>query len=436
MKSNTLTIEKIVNGGYGLARDDTGQVILLHNALPGEKVRYRITDRRKKTLFGQAEPVGGAHACRIAPPCPYYGRCGGCNLQHCSYEEQLKIKTQIVTELFQGLFKNIGKCTPSPEKFGYRQRIRLQLNENAVGFLRFRSAEIVPITTCLLAHPLINAALESLLQSESFPILSAFSQEMELLYNPGTNSVTLLFHCKRRPRPAEHKKADEIVRTIDGVERIFFIGSDFSLEGPCTDNTAASKTKQLSYNILNTTAQKTLRLSWEVGGFCQVNLRQNENLIGYVLQHCQDVSGLQILDLFCGMGNFSIPLAQRAYSVIGVEGQGAAIRAARQNCSEAGLTNAQFIKGSSDAVCRKFIEEKQKFDVTLVDPPRQGLSGLVSDLATLTNRKIIYISCDPATLVRDIINLQQHNFQLVSVQPFDMFPQTHHIETVAILEKN
>jgi 23S rRNA (uracil1939-C5)-methyltransferase len=436
MKSNTLTVEKIVNGGYGLARDDTGQVILLHNSLPGEKVRYRITDKRKKTLFGQAEPVGTTHACRIAPPCHYYGRCGGCNLQHCSYDEQLNIKTQIMTELFQGLFANIGKCTPSPEQFGYRQRIRLQIHEGTIGFLRFRSSEIVPITACLLAHSQINAALESLLQNESFQILAGSSKEIELLYNPGSKSVTLVFHCQRKPRPAEQKSAVDLVRTTDEVERIFFTGSDFSLQGPYTDGAVTSTAKKLSYLFTETSAKQAFRLSWEVGGFCQVNLRQNENLIDYIIQHCQDLSGMKVLDLFCGMGNFSIPLARIADSVIGVEGQGAAVRAARQNCAEANLTNTNFIKGASDAVCRNFHDEQRKFDVTLVDPPRQGVGSLVADLAAITRRKIIYISCDPATLVRDIISLQQHCFQLVSVQPFDMFPQTHHIEAVAILEKN
>ncbi len=436
MESNTLTVEKIVNGGYGLARDDAGQVILLHNSLPGETVRYRITDKRKKTLFGQAEPVGTAHAFRIVPPCPYYGRCGGCNLQHCSYDGQLNIKTQIVAELFQDLSKNIGTCAPSPEQFGYRQRIRLQIHDNTVGFLRFRSAEIVPITACLLAHPLINSVLESLLQSESFQILSAISKELELLYNPETNSVTLLFHGKRRPRPTEQKRADKLVGTIDAVERIFFTGSDFSLEGPYTNGTGACGTKLFSYLFEETSAYKPFRLSWEVGGFCQVNLHQNKNLINYVLQHCQGFSGLQILDLCCGMGNFSIPLAQIADSVIGVEGQGAAIRAAKQNSTEAGLTNTQFIKGAIDSACLKFIKEKRRFDLTLVDPPRQGVGACTTDLAKITRKRILYISCDPATLVRDIINLQNQNFRLISIQPFDMFPQTHHIETIAILEKN
>jgi 23S rRNA (uracil1939-C5)-methyltransferase len=436
MESNTLTVEKIVNGGYGLARDHTGQVVLLHNGLPGEKVRYQITDRRKKTLFGQAEPLGTGHPCRIAPPCPYYGRGGGCNLQHCSYDEQLNIKTQIVTELFQNLCTTTGGCIPSPEQFGYRQRIRLQLNENTLGFLRFRSAEIVPISACLLAHPPINRVLGSLCRNGSFQILSENSQELELLYNPATNMVTLLFHCQRRPRPSEQKRADDLVESIENIERVFFTGSDFALEGPYTGGSKANTSKRLSYHLDNTRMQKPFTLSWEVGGFCQVNLGQNENLIDYVLLHSQDCSGLEVLDLFCGMGNFSIPLAQVAGSVFGVEGQGAAIRAARENCAQAGVSNAQFVKRPIDTVCRKLIAEQQKFDLTIVDPPRQGCGALTADLAMLTRQRIIYISCDPATLVRDVINLQQYDFQLISVQPFDMFPQTHHIETIAILEKN
>lgn len=436
MESNTLTIEKIVNGGYGLARTHSGQVVLLHNALPGETVRYHITDKRRGTLFGRAEPLHDKYAGRIPPPCPYYGKCGGCNLQHCNYDEQLNIKTKIIAEIFHGVFGNIKSCVSSPEQFGYRQRIRLQVREGNVGFLRFRSAEIVPITACLLAQPKINETLGYLLKKGSFHDLCENSREIELLYNPMTDAVILLFHFRRQPRPAERTLAITLAESISEVERIFFTGSDFSLKGPYPDTGEQNGARSLSYRYENSGARAPFELSWEVGGFCQVNLRQNENLISQVLQLCHDMKGAKILDLCCGMGNFSIPLGQTAGSVTGVEGQGAAIRAARQNSAEAGLTGTRFIKGAIASVCNKLVLEKQQFDITLLDPPRQGAMGLAADLAKLTVRRMLYISCDPATLVRDIKELQQHDFQLTFVQPFDMFPQTHHIETIAVLEKN
>lgn len=436
MKSDILTIEKIINGGYGIARNGDGEVVLLHNSLPGEEVRYRVVGRRRKTLFGIAEPVSNIHPNRVDPPCKYYEKCGGCNLQHCSYDEQIKIKTAITAELFSKLLSEPGSCIPSPKSFGYRQRIRLQVRDGKVGFLRFRSNELVPVTSCLLACAQINKVLEYLLKEEHFTGLCANSREVELLHNPKSDQVILLFHQTRPPRPAERNLAITLVEECGEIERVFFIGENFSLQDPFPENPEEKGSRLLCDHYQNTTAEKPFQLCWEVGGFCQVNPLQNAKIINYVLDRSRDLNKAKILDLCCGMGNFSIPLALSASAVVGVESQAAAVRAARKNSSNAGISNSTFIKGDIATVCKKLIEEKQLFGLTVIDPPRQGAIGLGSEIAQLTSRRILYISCDPATLVRDITNLQQFGFQLVAVQPFDMFPQTHHIEVVAVLEKN
>lgn len=441
MKSNTLKpekirIEKMINGGYGLGRLQGGQAILLGNALPGETVNCHIVEKRKKTLFGRVDTVLQPHRERITPSCIYYDKCGGCDLQHCSYEEQLRLKKQILDELFHGIIRQVLPPTPSPQQFGYRQRIRLTTGKGTIGFLRFRSQEVVPIRQCLLAHPAINTVLKDILEHECFEHLRRNSSEIELLYNPATEGVTLLLHLHRKPRPADRNTAMKLAGASTKLERIFFTGSAFSLEGPFCVSGTVCKSSTFAHHITNAFTQQRSRLIWEIGGFCQVNLGQNDNLVSHVAQCCGKEEQQSILDLFCGMGNFSIALTRPGVILTGVEGQGASVRCAKRNAEEAGLLNTDFIKGPIDTVCRHLAEQHRQYDVTVLDPPRQGIPSLASILGQLTRKKIIYISCDPATLVRDLKQLVDQGFTITSLQPFDMFPQTHHIETVAVLEKS
>ena len=179
-----------------------------------------------------------------------------------------------------------------------------------------------------------------------------------------------------------------------------------------------------------------LELHWEVGGFCQVNLAQNRQLIRIVLDFANPSADEDVLDLFCGMGNFSIPLAERSRSLLGIEGQASAIRSARANCLINGLANAEFRQMPLHAACEDLARAGRSFACVVIDPPRQGVPGLARQLAALADKRLVYVSCDPATLCRDLAELLTHSFSLRRFQPVDMFPQTHHIETVVLLEKN
>jgi 23S rRNA (uracil1939-C5)-methyltransferase len=225
---------------------------------------------------------------------------------------------------------------------------------------------------------------------------------------------------------------------VDEVERIFFVGSDFSITGPYCDkgeeNEALNNTFNVHYpNIIQ--LRRHLNLSWEVGGFCQVNLAQNKILIETVLEFSQVEKTETVLDLYCGMGNFSIPLAMAAKEVLGIEGQGSAIRSAKENAFNAALTNTIFLKKPVDNACKELAAKGEHFDCVVIDPPRQGALGLAGYLAKITSKRLIYISCDPATLCRDLADLTNEGFSIKKIQPIDMFPQTHHIENVVLLEK-
>jgi 23S rRNA (uracil1939-C5)-methyltransferase len=448
MRLETIDITKIVNGGYGFARLATGQVTLVRYVLPDETVIINTEEAKKNHLFGKVQQILKENPGRITPPCKYYGQCGGCDLQHCNYDSQLIIKRGIVEDLLHRQSqKAVAKSSnflanpiPSPSTFGYRQRIRLQVGDRGiVGFHRFRSHEIIPIDRCLLAGDSINSTLTALQDHEDGQKLCELSTEVELQLNPETGKTVCIFHFIRKVRPADAESAKRFCHDIKAIERIFFIGTDFPITGPYVESRTQDGTKMDNLFAVHyptiTKVNRPVDLSWEAGGFCQVNLDQNKNLIETVLEFCQIEKTETVLDLYCGMGNFSIPFAMEAKEVFGIESQGSAIRSAKNNAANAGLTNTRFLKSSVHGACIELAEEGAQFDCVLIDPPRQGAPGLAHQLAAITTKRLVYISCDPATLCRDLADLTEVGFTICKIQPIDMFPQTHHIETIVLLTK-
>ncbi|MCP3887351.1 MAG: 23S rRNA (uracil(1939)-C(5))-methyltransferase RlmD [Desulfobulbaceae bacterium] len=446
MSTETITIEKIVNGGYGLSHLASGQVILVRNVLPDEVVIVTPQEAKKNYLFGKVQEIRKGHPGRATPPCRYFGKCGGCDLQHSDYNTQLEIKKAILEDLLlrqessplKEVASKLPSPLPSPHFFHYRQRIRLQVDKDGQpGFRRYRSHDIVAIDSCLLAEEHLNSSLRSLQNSEEAEQLIALSTEVELQSNPDSGNCVVIFNFRRKIRPADIKAAQKLCETVISIERIFISGKDFPLQGPfCSQQPESSTADNLmSCSLSLENGVEDFQLSWEAGGFCQVNLKQNKTLIETVLQLSQPQKEESLLDLYCGMGNFSIPLAFLVKEVFGIEGQGSAIRSARRNATQAGLTNTNFKKSPVHTACDQLIKEGKIFDTVVIDPPRQGAPELASQLTQLTNKKLVYISCDPATLCRDLTALTSHGFSINKIVPIDMFPQTHHIETVVILEK-
>ena len=203
------------------------------------------------------------------------------------------------------------------------------------------------------------------------------------------------------------------------------------MEGPiCADPEAD--------NILSMTIPGTpqLELTWETGGFCQVNYGQNLKLIQLVMNYLKPAPSARILDLYCGMGNFSLKLAGSAGSVMGIESQGSAIRSARRNCAGNTIENARFIKSDVKKGCEQLVSSGETFDAVVCDPPRNGMPGMAPLLNRLCRNRLVYVSCDPATLCRDLADLIEIGFTVKKIQPVDMFPQTRHVETIALLEKS
>ncbi len=440
--NQVVDISKIVNGGYGLARDAEGRTVLVRFGLPGERVAIQLTHEQKRVAFGHVTDVLSSAPGRIDPPCPYYGRCGGCDLQHAAYRVQCSIKDEVLRELVSRSREPLSKCITlikpviaSAAPFGCRHRIRMKTDDRGrLGFNHFRSSKVVAVAGCLLAAAPINQSLAELSDNQEFSRLAPLIEEIELVHNPLSGKVSMLISLSRTPRPADRSRARALCTEAESLERVFFQGQNFPLEGPYC---AATGTENRLGRTIGFTldGSRQLQFTWEIGGFSQVNLEQNKLLIELV----DNLSGVQpedrVLDLYCGMGNFSVVLAASCRDILGIEGQGAAIRSATANAQDNDLKNCRYSKSDVLTACRELAQKQMAFDIVICDPPRSGLKELTDLLPGITRKRLIYISCDPATLCRDLEKLMAHGFLLQILQPVDMFPQTHHIETVAVLEK-
>lgn len=441
---DTITIKKIVNGGSCLAKLDNGMTLFVKHVLPGEVITYKLGQKKKNYSFAKSTAIIEKHPGRTSPECSYYTKCGGCDLMHCSYSTQLELKKEIVTDLFKrhsggvlaSCIDKIYPVMPSAKELFYRQRIRLQIDEDGtLGFRKHQSHEIIPIELCKIAYPEINLGIKHLLYSDTATELFNLSSELEIHVNPATLKLTLILHFTRKPRPADNKKVKRLLSENNLFETIVFSGKDFA---PIKINSPDfEKQPDFQLHLPKNSHQTTeLTLQWESGGFCQVNLEQNLAMVDHVLQMADIAESETVLDLFCGMGNFSLPIALKAKSVHGIEGQRSSIRSAKKNAERNNLTNTTFQKSDIEEACDTLIADGKLFDCVIIDPPRIGIPGLTQKISKLASKKIIYVSCDPATLCRDLADLLTLGFQIITVQPVDMFPQTHHIENIILLEKN
>ena len=440
---HTVLIEKLIPGGLGLGRLAEGMVVLVRYVLPGERVVVREVNRKKDFISATLQEISTPSPDRINPPCPLYGRCGGCDLQHATYNTQILLKKEILTESLQraagDIFSDpeisIQSALASSEEFGYRQRIRLQVDEEGqYGFFRTGSHVLEAVSKCLLAKDTLNTVLQQLHSNDSFTGLARQCTAFELLFNPDSNDTIMLLHFRRKPRPRDSFLASNLVNDITGLSTILMQVEGYGLYDPL-DQSFVSTPPHLSQTISIGNLREDILLTWEAGGFCQLNLAQNKNLINLVMEMTKAGPHNRVLDLYCGYGNFSLPVAQLAGKVVGIDGQNGAIRSAKRNAERNGIHNCYFEKNKVATGVRNLIDAGKTFDTIILDPPRQGAVDIVSMLPDLGAEQVIYISCNPATLARDLAILCRQEYTLSYLVPVDMFPHTHHMESVTLLKR-
>lgn len=447
-----IVIEKVVAGGAGLGHLSDGRAVFVPFTLPGEEVVLRLTRRHKQHGEAEAVRIISPASQRREPPCPLFGTCGGCALQHASYPKQLEIKEAILREILEragigGAGRDFPlSATPAPKEFGYRQRIRLQVSDDgSPGFYRPRSHEVVPITTCPLAASAINRVLAILRREPAARQLLAQATAVELVLNLEKNDakqdrVVALLHTRRPLRAADRQRAAELCASQQSIQGILFAVPDKAMGPAVTRETGPGGSMDLSalhirFTIPAAVAGRALTLAVEPGGFSQVNPGQNEKMIATLLDWLALTGNEKVLDLFCGMGNFSLPLALRAGSVLGMDLQGAAIRRAVSNAAGNNLTNCTFARKGAEQGAGELAAAGERFDVLLLDPPRAGCREVLPHVADLAPGRVVCISCDPATLARDLVLLRDQGYAIERMQLFDMFPQTSHLETMTLLRR-
>lgn len=406
--------------------------------LPGEVVELRETGKKSGYLEGKLLRIITPSPARIRPRCPVYGECGGCDLQHADYAEQLRIKKEIVEESLQRAgvpFSGAEDTVPSPAQWGYRYRLRLKISPaGQLSFFRKKSNKLVPIERCPAAAERINSALARLNETGALQPLAGICPEIELLQSPADGKITLVLRpAKQKKPPAAALRAvagslciDQIVDQIGWISR-----QGFRYIAP--ERQQQPLHQQISLDKFVGFTGKSCSLFWSGGCFSQVNPGQNEQLIRLVCNLAGDLQGKTVLDLYCGMGNFSVPLGLCGGTVTGIESSRESVLQAEQNAELAGI-RAGFFAADVSSSLHQLAEEGQQADLILLDPPRTGIGKAAALLPALQPEKIIYVSCNPATLARDLRTLQTAGYNVARLIPVDMFPQTAHIETVALLQ--
>ena len=424
-KKQRLNIERLANDGRGIAFVE-GRTWFVSGALAGEEVEARVLGAHGKVVEARTERVFKASDIRRVAPCVHAGKCGGCSVQHLPHNEQLALKQRMLSEQLNRVAgiepEEWAQPLTGPE-FGYRRRARIAVRWDArakrldVGFRAAGSQDIVAIDHCLV----LVQALQ--------PIMSGLPAMLRQLSNPkalghvelfsGSAIAVLLRHM------APLNAADlQVLQNFCSVHN-----AQLWLHGD-GEPQPVDLSQTLGYRL----QQWDLELAYRPGDFVQVNALVNEAMVAQALDWLAPQPDERVLDLFCGLGNFALPLARQVREVVAVEGVTTMVERAAQNAVSNTLPNAAFFQADLSQPLVDATWAKQGFAAVLLDPPRDGAYEVVRKLSALGAKRLVYVSCNPATLARDTVELMKQGYRLKRAGILDMFPQTAHVEAMALFE--
>lgn len=425
-------IESLTHDGRGIARVD-GQPVFIDGALPGEELSFIYTDRRRDYAEGRVETLHETAPGRVTPRCPSFGVCGGCSFQHVADATQIELKQALLAEQFQ----RIGRIDPVPlmapltgPSWGYRHKARLGVKYVAkkgrvlVGFRERSSPFIADLDYCPVLHPAVGEHLRDL--SELIGGLSIRDRLPQIEVAVGDERAALVF------RILEDLTVEDARRLREFGQRCHF---DIYTQRQGPDSVMALYPEApplLSYAL----PEQDIVFRFQPTDFTQVNTEINRKMVSRVLELLDPQAGERILDLFCGIGNFTLPLARRAGQVVGVEGSRVAVERAAWNARAHGLGNVEWHVADLTRPLAGEPWAATRYDKILLDPSRAGAEEVLAGIPAWGARRIVYVSCNPSTLARDAgILTHQHGYRLVQAGVMDMFPQTAHVESIALFER-
>lgn len=421
-----LEIDTLTFGGRGLGRHN-GKAVFVPYTAPGDQVRCQVIHERAHFVEAQLCALLQPSPLRRAPPCPVAGSCGGCDWQHLPYDEQFRWKEKLFHEqlLRSGVAAReaLLPIAPAPSEWAYRNRMQFKCRQTQTGFVagfyRQASHYIVDTSCCRLAMPAIQTVYEFLRQAlPDAPRPDAIPQ-VDISCGDDLRPAVLLHVLPEACSPVRGWLEETAGR--GGFAAAIQSGRKQSIETVVGDA-----------GLVSIVDAPPLSLRISAGGFAQVNPEQNRGLVDAVVAAAALSGRERLLDLYCGVGNFTLPLARRAGSVVGVESYAPAIVDAVANASRHAVDNVTFHAEPAEGAALRH----GPFDLVLLDPPRTGAYPVMRDLLDLRPRRILYVSCDPVTLTRDLQPLVHNGYTVISSRPFDLFPQTWHVESLTVLERN
>ncbi len=431
MKSEVVVIEKIVFGGDGLGRLSDGKVVFVPFTLPEEKVKIRIIAENRDYAEAQVEEILEPSPYRREPPCKYYFLCGGCQFQHIEYSEQLNIKKEILYDIFkrQGWKEEIPleKVVSSPKEFGYRNRLRLHVEREhlKMGFVKRKSHEVLKIDHCLLGEDILNRVLKGLYENPAWIKFSFYTKRVKIESSPLENKAVLIFWTLLPPLKEDLRALFD----IEELKCVCYWTRGSRPHGPYPEDTSFGG-RRIFKSI------DDMKYYVQPGVFVQTNW--DINLAIMDLLQDLPLEYANVLDLHSGMGNFLFPLVKkdRADFFLGVDTDPRAIEDGIYIAEKEKINGRlDFRNISAMEALYEAVKYGEFYDLVILDPPRGGCKELMRLLPEVAKKYIIYISCDAPTLIRDIFELRARGYRLFKIYLFDMFPQTYHFETVALLEK-
>lgn len=440
-----VTIEDLTHEGHGVGKVE-GYPLFIPNALPGEAIDVKVVKTTKNYGFGRLMEWHETSPERVEPPCPVYDRCGGCQLQHLSYEGQLKAKQKQV----QDVMARIGKLPHVPvyptlgmeEPWRYRNKsqVPIGISEGRVitGFYAKRSHEIVDVNQCIIQEQVSDQVMQLVKEKANELGILPYDElrhkgvlrHVVIRYGRTSGEVMVVLVTRSSHVPHLAELVDAIKENITGLASIVHNINNQKTNVIMGNQSTVLWGRDVIYDSIG-----DIRFAISARSFYQINPVQTEVLYQTALEYAELTGEESVVDAYCGIGTISLFLAQKAKKVYGVEIVEQAIEDAKTNAELNGIRNAEFEAGPAEVVIPRWHKEGKKADVIVVDPPRKGCDeALLTTILEMKPKRVVYVSCNPGTLARDLRMLEDGGYRTKKVQPVDMFPQTSHVEAVAVLE--
>ena len=439
--------EDLTHDGAGVAKVE-GYPLFVPNGLPGEKAKIKVIKVNKGYGFGRLMEITEASPYRVEPECPIYKECGGCQLQHMSYEGQLKAKEKQVSDVLQriGKLENV-KVHPvigMENPWRYRNKAQVPIGENEGGliggFYQQRSHQIIDMKACIIQQERNDEVVKKVKEICNINGVRAYDEQKHkgelrhimARYGLKSGEVMVVLVTRTNELTGKKKIIEEIAKRIPGVKSIVQNINSKRTNVIFGDETKVLWGEEVIYDSIG-----DIKFAISARSFYQVNPEQTKVLYDKALEYADLTGEENVIDAYCGIGTISLFLAQKARKVYGVEIVPEAIEDAKKNAELNGISNVEFAVGEAETVIPEWYENGVVADVLVVDPPRKGCDDkLLQTIINMKPKKVVYVSCNPATLARDLRVLEDGGYQTVEVQPVDMFPQTMHVECVAQLILN